>query len=488
MLYCPSFAVLAKNLISSYQLRIFFAILVASLLISHIFLIAPINQDFFSFAYIGEGVAHGGDMYRDFADNKGPVLYLFFAVLAKIFGDHTLAALVYGGAVLDAISIFCFVRIIQKKFSFQLPQKRLAAFGLIAVFVIWYKNFTFAGITGGLYSEQVALPLFAGAILLLFNKKYLLSGCAYALCVLTNLLMAYFGIFFLVLLSTAPDPKKYMRFAVGFCAPIIFFTLSTLINHSFGDFLYNMVTWNLLYGSASQSGKFLHSLALLHSIPSLLITVLLIIGTCAAFFLEPFHKKNCAVIIALIVSSVLSLLGGGVPLFHHYIKIIPLAFFSFALWHQLTVTKKHFTPLFILLGIAVSLNYFLYVRSGLLKKDPPIPDAIVHASQEKKYIQVVPFYSRYYFLLDKRSPDKFFQTYFLSRHYNQSADNDIALHASLDEGKVANTLFLFISKNSFDDQLIIEYIKNFGEKFHLIKRGAFIENDTLITMYSSNTQ
>ena len=73
-----------------------------------------IDQDFFSMYYVGRGVAAGQNVFRDFSDNKGPLVYWFFAGLFKIFGYNYTTSVFWGLVVLDAIGIFLWLEVVSK--------------------------------------------------------------------------------------------------------------------------------------------------------------------------------------------------------------------------------------------------------------------------------------------------------------------------------------------------------------------------------------
>src|SRR3989344_3272691 len=88
--------------------HLFLVIIITSFLVSLSFLWGNIDPDFFSFYYIGRGVAQGKDMYVDFADNKGPVLYFFFSVLYLFFKNNYKLALIVTSTILDTFFSFFF--------------------------------------------------------------------------------------------------------------------------------------------------------------------------------------------------------------------------------------------------------------------------------------------------------------------------------------------------------------------------------------------
>lgn len=76
--------------------KLILIILCLSLPFSLLLFNGKIDPDFFSYYYIGRGMNLGMDMFKDFADNKGPIQYLFYALLYKIFNNNYRLALFFG--------------------------------------------------------------------------------------------------------------------------------------------------------------------------------------------------------------------------------------------------------------------------------------------------------------------------------------------------------------------------------------------------------
>lgn len=166
---------------------------IVSAIISLLFYWGRIDSDFFAFLYVGQGILDGNDMYRDFADNKGPVLYLFFAFLRLIFGNHYAAMLFVGSAILDAATIVLVFAIIKRVWGVAIPMTRapiIIAFATLSV--AWYKSFFLGYFPGGIYSESIAIPLLLGSVLMVSNNKPLKGGILFSLSVLTRLSMIFF--------------------------------------------------------------------------------------------------------------------------------------------------------------------------------------------------------------------------------------------------------------------------------------------------------
>jgi hypothetical protein len=79
-----------------------------------------INRDYFTFYYVGKGVAHGMDMYGDFADNKGPITYLVFTIIYFLFSDNYLLGLVLSSTFIDAMAVYFFILFLENYLNIEI--------------------------------------------------------------------------------------------------------------------------------------------------------------------------------------------------------------------------------------------------------------------------------------------------------------------------------------------------------------------------------
>ena len=100
-------------------------------------------------------------MYADFADNKGPILYLVFALLSILFDKHLIPALIIGSTVIDTIALFVIIKVIERDWDFKWQKRKFINYFLVIFSLILYKSFTIGTSQGGLYSENVGLLFLA---------------------------------------------------------------------------------------------------------------------------------------------------------------------------------------------------------------------------------------------------------------------------------------------------------------------------------------
>ena len=99
------------------------------------------------FSYVGYAITQGKAMYKEVWDNKGPVLYIIYA-LGQIINES------YGVYALELISILITVLFVYKTAKIITEKRIYSIVALIYTFSVW-------GVTyeGGTFCENFALPL-----------------------------------------------------------------------------------------------------------------------------------------------------------------------------------------------------------------------------------------------------------------------------------------------------------------------------------------
>ncbi|MGH2631963.1 MAG: ArnT family glycosyltransferase, partial [Tepidiformaceae bacterium] len=72
------------------------------------FLHEPFDRDEGAYATIAQGLTHGLLPYRDLFDHKPPVIYGWYALSFRVFGDSVVAPRLMGALVLAAITLLLF--------------------------------------------------------------------------------------------------------------------------------------------------------------------------------------------------------------------------------------------------------------------------------------------------------------------------------------------------------------------------------------------
>lgn len=466
---------------------VFLVILFFSFLISLSFFWGKIDPDFFSFYYIGKGITEGQYMYRDFADNKGPVLYLFFSLLYLIFKNNYLLSLVISSTLIDAFIVYLIFILVfrwlnKEKGSYK---SRHLIFACFMTFIV--KSFSIGSLTGGIYSETIAFLLVLTSLFLFEKNLFLLSGSTFSLAVLSRP-TAVFWLFFIFVKFLAHKEKfhKITQFLIGAGISVVFVIFSFLRDDLY-YFFNNLLIFNLGYAQLARE-NFLEWILLMSTLEfrilvSLIITFIFLIWY---LFRSQEKKESKIIITALTVSSFLATFTGGLFHFHHFVQFSLLLFtvLLYVLEHK---NSRFLRPAFILLSVAVSLNFFNFI---LLRQDPSelrilstIIDKHRNLLDGKKYLMVITYYPELYIYLNKTSPDRYFIPYFLSKEFNKKIEEDVKQHSNLGKDIFNDTLFVMISKNEFDELISTQYLERFSKQFKLTKTLSLLDRESTVDVY-----
>ncbi len=191
---------------------VFFWIFIFGFVISLFVFLGKIDQDFFAFYYIGRGITEGLNLYRDIAENKGPVLYWFFAFLFKIFKANYSGALFFSNWLLDTVSIFLITKLLSKWIKYDFTPRTFRKVLLLLFIVLYYKSFSIGMVMAGTYSENIALLLLVVSLLFYENKKNLISGIFFGLAVFCRQTVFFFSLFYLYRLIAEKKANKDLSF------------------------------------------------------------------------------------------------------------------------------------------------------------------------------------------------------------------------------------------------------------------------------------
>lgn len=156
----------AKN-IASFCAKIFVCFAVASfvtVLFESVNLYSYNTQGFDQscFYTIGRGILNGRAPYVDYYDNKGPLTYLFFALIA-LFDNYKISVF-FAQLIINFISI-----IILGAFLKEIDAKR----GRLASVILFFVYYVFIAREPGLYTEDIVMPLVLLAYL--FTYKLMMN-------------------------------------------------------------------------------------------------------------------------------------------------------------------------------------------------------------------------------------------------------------------------------------------------------------------------
>lgn len=469
---------------------LFLTLLLGSFLISNLFWFGPIDQDYFSYYYVGQGTYEGYKTYGDFADNKGPVLYAFFAILALVFNQNYDWALITGSTFLDAFSVFIIFKILERDFKLKWFRYKILNLLTIIFCLALYKSFGMGYSMGGLYSENLGMLLLVLGYWVLGSKRYISSGIFFSLSILTRLSFLAFAPLFLVeFIFNKKDRKKLFHFILGGLIPLAISFIYFFSKNDFAGFFSTNFNQNTGYLSF---GKTLPMSILFTSIIETRIFLIFIICI-AVLILTALSKKELkekAILVSLFIGSTVSAFAGGVAdifYYHHFFQFNFMALVTISLIISLKTKRDFFIPLLSILAFFILVNYYFFIISG--RQNPQtllIPHPKINEVSEKKYLMVVPHYPMYYFIYNKKSPDRYFQYFLLSDYFYKDTSKNINKHLEIKNKNLSDTAFLFVEKNVLDKNSVQEYKNNFGKEFNLKKVNTYHDLGATIEIYESS--
>ncbi len=446
------------------------ALLLISFLLSSLFRFGVKDQDFYSYYYIGKGVAQGKDMYKDFADNKGPVWYLAFSGLYFVFGNNLTEALVISSTVFDLVAVVLLLELVTEWFG----QSKWGVAGdlLTAILVlIFYKSLSMGVLIGGLYSENLA-NIFLFAAFLLFNRKRdWWSGIFFTSAIFTRLTFLFFGPMFFILRWSGKTKSLWLdKWMLGiFCGFGLVFLLLVYFG-SLGDMINNMIKFNISFGSLYSFADKLAGLGKVVTldIRLLLCSVMTILGWGLVLWRKRWGMKLMASALAG-SSLIISFFCNGVFYTHQYLQFV-LA--GVGIIYFVIISgglRAMFIPILVSLVLATVVTFPFYVLTAKalaypnnIRSVPALPEVTTH-----KYLQVIPFYPSLYFSYNRSSPNRYYDQFFLSKYSSLDPNMDIIRYEALSTTTLKQTAFLVVRQKGVEDVMTKEYLQNFKRKFNL---------------------
>lgn len=473
--------------------HVFLVIFITSFLISLSFVWGKIDPDFFSFYYVGKGVAQGKDMYIDFADNKGPVLYYFFSLLYLLFKNNYKLALIFTSTVLDTLLSFFSISLAM---TWLKAKKTMLTRGgiFVSVFVtLLIKSFSIGTFTGGVYSETVAFLFILLSFLLIEKKRNFLAGILFSLAILTRP-TAVFWVFvpFVQLIVRKEKISYFLNFLAGVVTSCLILIFLYLI--SGGSMMYlldNLIIFNYGYSRLVKVDYFKQLVLNLFFEPRLFLSFCLVLIFSYLSLVDRKVGKSKYLIFVVFVSSILSTFVSGLFYFHYFVQ--------FGLIVALTLVFLHirrkiylFSPVLLLLFVFVVINFysFIFLKDSELDLRP-VQNFLSdneNLLNEKRYLMVITYYPQLYFMYNKIAPDRYFQPYFLSQRFNVKVDKDVERHSKLNRNILDDTLFLIVSKNRFDEWYKKEYLAKFAKGFGLTRVADVSDEKEEMSLFTTHTK
>ena len=470
--------------------NLFLLLLLSNFIASLFLLFSVIDQDFYAYLYFGKGVANGLGIYKDFADNKGPFYYVFFAIFYLLFKNNYTLGLVLTSTFIDALCVFLMFKIVQRDWSFIWFKKDLINIILVVFCMLLYKSFSIGSIVGSFYSENLGMLLLLLSIWYLGKKYSIISGVLFSLSVLTRQTYLFFAPYLLIqMFFKYKNPKQFMGFFLGGLIPLGIFTVWFWLNKELKDFFYNVFTFNLNYAKATKNS---HNISILFRISfetRILITIFISLLYTLLELLSNDKQSKKLTLITLLISSILATFMGGIFYTHHFIQFSLIAFIAITSLVYFPKLKQTFLLLLFLLLLFLIFNFYFYFEQGRNSSNHLNPSTTnITEINDKKYMVVMPYYPVFYINYNKTAPDKYCSYLFLSSYKNINNKSEIKRHQNLDKNKLSDTVFIFVTGNDGDKKLIKEYKNNFTNKFKLVKLNEYYSNNTQIEIYESTIE
>ena len=227
--------------------------------------------EMFSFPYLYN---NGFNLYKDMIHPYTPLLTTLLAYLYKIFGYNiwVVKFLTYFLILINDLLIFKIVSKITKN----------SKYGLYAV-LFYLLTQPFLDGNQLWFDFAMSTPILVGSLLIL-NKKYFLSGVAFAIAFLTKQNSALFLIFGLLL---SLKNKNYFKILLGSLLPIIPFSIYLIQKNSIAEFF----NWVLIYPSKYWT-NFPNYVQMIPNNRQLFILLILFVPTIYLLIKSKFRNKG----------------------------------------------------------------------------------------------------------------------------------------------------------------------------------------------------
>ncbi len=369
-----------------------------------------IDRDESTFIIMGQSWVDGHLPYTQLWDLKPPIVFLFFALIIKVFGKSFIAIRFFGSVLVALTALFTYV------IATKITTKKVALW--TAVFCVFFQSLF--GSLQGVMSEHICTFFFVAALLILFLKEdgkwFFTSGLLLGLSVMTKLNMVYpvlgVGIFFLWegfhKKQLWMNVKNLIFMVIGFLTTILITLLPYYLNGQ------PEICWESIFKAplAYSDGKF-HSP--LKTLPFVLLSVSFFYISYKKQLLN-FKSKPIQLLLLSIAGVFLSFAQIGKVNGHYLIQLYPLILIPVAMVvAKFPPLKKKYTRLLVvflfLIPVESYLEYANIITNKLEKgsfyngEGVDVPRYITDHHLETKNI----FFTEYhigYWLLDENPPTK----------------------------------------------------------------------------------
>lgn len=369
-----------------------------------------IDRDESTFIIMGQSWVDGHLPYTQLWDLKPPIVFLFFALIIKVFGKSFIAIRLIG-SLLVALTAF-FTYLIAK----QMTSKKVAFWA--ALFCVVFQSMF--GSLQGVMSEHICTFFFTVGVFLIFHKKhwgwYLAAGILFGLSVMTKLNMVYpLLTLSLYLLWEGFRTKQvwhsFKNLTLMGIATILVIALNVLPYYLEGI---PLLCWQSIIEApmAYSSGKF-------HSPLKTLPYILVIFGLFAAGFYTKAIDRNSRdlqLLTAVVIGILLSYVQSGKVNGHYLIQLYPFVLIPFGMaLSKLRPIPEKFRIVVIVLLVLLPMETYLEFANIIRNKQEKgtffngegidVPRYIVDHGLETKNI----FFTEYhigYWVLDESPPTK----------------------------------------------------------------------------------
>ncbi len=402
----------------------------------------PVIIDEAGFAGIGNGIAHGLYLYKDFIDNKSPGVHYFSAMAITLFGNsiYTLRLFLLLVNILTAVVVYKITKAVWNR------DAGIAAFVIFMLGIALYAN-------GTLYTE-VPLILLLGLGTLSFvgftennKKRYLfISGFFFGIGFVFRMtalasMMAIFAFYALEICRKENRLSQLRKTAshgsyifAGFLFPVaataVFFWQMGLLNELiFFSLVQNMTSYS--YNSAIESLKLYNS-----NLMAYLILWIFSISYSAVVVVDCLRKKTADKKLLLVLFMLFSAVHLSIAGFAHYF-IQPLLYAAMLGGAAVHVLYKkvelsyHFVKIFALASViglslsSVSLVTFTLYRFGnerILEKQVEAGRYLNSVTGENERLFIIGNSLEYYFLSDRQPSYRNFGYFPMNKGFYNSSD------------------------------------------------------------------
>jgi hypothetical protein len=292
---------------------------------------------------IADGIVHGQIPYRDFADNKGPILYLLSAAGISLLGKNV------GIWVIEFI-LMCISVLFTYKTALFFGNRRMALLGTFSSFLVFLISFIVAGGT-----EEYCLPLMSISMYLFtkyyFSKKkirfielVILGVCfSGAVLIRLNMFALWAGFCFVIFIESIIRRQVVLliKYILGFCLGIFIVIIPVYFYLSLNGALHDFVRF-VIVGGASKGFADINLKGLFKSIYLMLNTEFGIVPLVFGVFclLIKYRKERYAYYIGYCIAFALTVLFISFALGNNHNNNILVPFFVPAFTFFISVIYK----------------------------------------------------------------------------------------------------------------------------------------------------